>query len=85
VSWKSHIFSRGDVESVISTSRGLFVSRHRRTANHRTHRFLDLARPRRHAGSADPRIPYSGDLAADGPGVLIGVGQAGIIHWIPKS
>jgi hypothetical protein len=79
--YQNLLFKGGPITDAITTPRGLFVESSDRTL------FLS-AYDVSHFDNGYPNasIPYGGgSLASDGRGVVIGAGQAGLVHWVPAA
>jgi hypothetical protein len=79
----------GQISDVVSTPRGVFVSASGAPATSTGHtsfysnRDLNPRRGTHPLLKPTARIAGSGDLAADGAGVVVGTGSVGLIHWVP--
>jgi hypothetical protein len=81
----SPISVHGQVESVVETSRGLFVSTFGgpQSPGHTSFfstRDWDRGRP-----TATARILGGGGIAADGDGVVVAADSIGLVHWVPAG
>jgi hypothetical protein len=70
-----------DVLAAVQTNRGVFYSNTRRTY------FVSNRELGRGGNRPTASVPYDegGSVAPDGNGVVIGAGDAGLIHWIPAG